>query len=303
MFFSSSFNSRMLEPIIGINLTDPTFQGIYHDKRAHPDDLTSIIQRAQDAGCQKLIVTGSDLEQSKKALQLAEEYPTLCYATIGIHPCSSTLFTTHPLGPTSLLSQLSSLAHSASLTTHCVAFGEIGLDYDRLTLCAKETQQQYFSAQLCIAASVHLPLFLHSRAAHSDFIRILNEHWDALKEKGGVVHSFTGTVAEMQDLVDMGLYIGVNGCSLKTAENLDVVRAIPLGRMMLETDGPWCEMRPSHASASYLTDAAALPKAVKKEKWVEGCMVKGRNEPCAIGRVTHVVARVKGVGVEEVCEA
>ncbi|KAI9759976.1 MAG: hypothetical protein M1835_000267, partial [Candelina submexicana] len=122
-------------------------------------------------------------------------------------------------------------------------------------------------------------------------------------EKGGVVHSFTGTISEMQELVDMGLYIGVNGCSLKTAENLDVVRKIPLGRMMLETDGPWCEMRPSHASATHLTDAPALPKAVKKERWVEGCMVKGRNEPCAIGRVAHVVAAVKGVGVEEVCEA
>lgn len=107
----------------------------------------------------------------------------------------------------------------------------------------------------------------------------------------------------MQRLVELGLDIGVNGCSLKTEENLEVVRAIPLDRIQLETDGPWCEIRPSHASAKYLADAAPLPKAVKKEKWQKGCMVKGRNEPVAIAHVAHVVAKLKGVTVEEVCEA
>lgn len=64
-----------------------------------------------------------------------------------------------------------------------------------------------------------------------------------------------------------------------------------------------CEIRPSHASAKYLEDAPQLPKAVKKEKWQKGLMVKGRNEPAAIAHVAHVIAKVKGVSVEEVCEA
>lgn len=117
------------------------------------------------------------------------------------------------------------------------------------------------------------------------------------------MHSFTGTKEEMLRLVDLGLNIGVNGCSLKTEENLEVVRHIPLDRIQIETDGPWCEIRPSHASAKYLSDAPSLPKAVKKEKWQKGCMVKGRNEPVAIAHVAHVIAKIKGVSVEEVCEA
>lgn len=64
-----------------------------------------------------------------------------------------------------------------------------------------------------------------------------------------------------------------------------------------------CEMRPSHASAQHKADAPALPKAVKKEKWIAGAMVKGRNEPVAISHVAHVIANVKGIPVEDVCEA
>lgn len=69
--------------------------------------------------------------------------------------------------------------------------------------------------------------------------------------------------------------------------------------------GPWCEIRPSHASSKYLKDAIALPKAIKKERFLAGAnqLVKGRNEPCAISHVAHVVARLKGLTIEEVCEA
>lgn len=106
----------------------------------------------------------------------------------------------------------------------------------------------------------------------------------------------------MLELVDMGFDIGINGCSMKTAENIDVVKQVPLDRLQLETDGPWCEMRPAHASAAY---AGAPPqwKSVKKEKWVEGAMVKGRNEPCMIGSVAEAVAAIKGVSLEVLTEA
>lgn len=195
--------------------------------------------------------------------------------------------------------------------------------------------------------SPQLPLFLHSRAAHADFIRLMRDAFgDRLErlEKGGVVHSFTGTAEELRELADLGLYIGVNGCSFKTAENCAVVKEIPLDRIMLETDGPWCEVRPSHEGWKYLIEAKpaepngeagqAAPaadaagadaqgkgrkqgkknqkkepevperfKVVKKEKWQEGAMVKGRNEPCTIERVAKIVAGIKGVPVEDVCEA
>lgn len=149
-------------------------------------------------------------------------------------------------------------------------------------------QRVHFGEQLSLAARFRLPLFLHSRAAHDDFVSILRPRLaelraaigagagsrpspspsprlttqvdggvggggsapaassegegegrqeEAQEEVGrvGVVHSFTGTMEEMKELVQMGLFIGVNGCSLKTEENLEVVREIPLDRLMLET--------------------------------------------------------------------
>jgi TatD DNase family protein len=201
-------------------------------------------------------------------------------------------------------------------------------------------QKKYFDWQLSLAVKHRLPLFLHSRAAASDFISILQarmaELSSALSEgasappalpthladsggnaqvsealRVGVVHSFTGSLEEMQELVSLGLFIGVNGCSLKTEENLAVVKAIPLSRLMLETDAPWCDLRPTHASAKYVKAALdgpagerlkALysPATVKKEKHDPEKMVKGRNEPCAIGQVAAVVAGVKGLDVAEV---
>jgi len=104
-------------------------------------------------------------------------------------------------------------------------------------------------------------------------------------------------------MIDLGLDVGINGCSLKTEENLEVVKELPLEKLQIETDGPWCEIRPSHAGHKFLSDMPPQPKAVKKEKWVEGCMVKGRNEPAAIIQVAHVIAKVKGITVEDVCEA
>ncbi|TVY88572.1 Deoxyribonuclease [Lachnellula willkommii] len=194
-----------------------------------------------------------------------------------------------------MLDELKTLALQAKKEGQCVAFGEIGLDYDRLSLCPKDIQLEYFAKQLEIACDLDLPLFLHSRAAHADFIRLLNGRKDKLPRRG-VVHSFTGTGGG-------GWYIGVNGCSLKTAENLEVVKAIPLDKLMLETDGPWCEIRPSHASAGFAKGYVEGVKWVKKEKWVEGALVKGRNEPCLIGKVAWAVAGLRGCSVEDLTEA
>ena len=137
-----------------------------------------------------------------------------------------------------MLNDIESLAIEAKQAGIATAFGEIGLDYDRLYLSEKEQQLKYFEAQLDIAVEVQLPLFLHSRAASEDFERLLARFTPHLPKRG-LVHSFTGTIEEMERLLAMGLDIGVNGCSLKTEENLDVVRAIPLERIQIETDGPW----------------------------------------------------------------
>lgn len=155
-----------------------------------------------------------------------------------MHPCSAKHFDTHPGGPDALLAAIGTLARSSWEAGLAVAFGEIGLDYDRLFLTPKEQQLRYFEAQLDLAVELGLPLFLHSRAASSDFERLLEARMARLPRRG-LVHSFTGTVEEMRRMVELGLDVGVNGCSMKTEENVTVVREIPLDRLQIETDGPW----------------------------------------------------------------
>jgi TatD DNase family protein len=161
------------------------------------------------------MITGSDLKESKHAIEIAKAHPGVCYATVGVHPCSAKHFDKHPGGPSALLSALRDLAMKAKESGEAVAFGEIGLDYDRLFLTEKGPQLKYFEAQLELAVEVQLPLFLHSRAASEDFERLLSAKLPQLPKKG-LVHSFTGTAEEMQRLVDLGLDVGVNGCSMKS---------------------------------------------------------------------------------------
>jgi TatD DNase family protein len=137
-----------------------------------------------------------------------------------------------------MLEELKELAIESREAGYAVAFGEIGLDYDRLFLSPKDQQLKYFEAQLDVAVDIQLPLFLHCRAASDDFEELLTPRLAKLP-KGGLVHSFTGTMEEMERLVSLGLDIGINGCSLKTEENLEVVKAMPLDRIQIETDGPW----------------------------------------------------------------
>ncbi|RUS34857.1 hypothetical protein BC938DRAFT_478140 [Jimgerdemannia flammicorona] len=124
----------------------------------------------------------------------------------------------------------------------------------------------------------------------------------------GVMHSFTGKLDEMERVVALGLYLSINGCSLKTAENLEVLKRIPEDRLMIETDAPWCDIRATHASSAYLdkipTTEAVLyaPPRKAMERFEIGCMVKSRNEPCTVGQVLHVMASVRGDDPEALAE-
>lgn len=155
-----------------------------------------------------------------------------------MHPCQAELFERYPGGDQKALEELRAIASSAKEQGWAAAFGEIGLDYDRLQMSSKEAQLKYFEAQLQIAMEIQLPMFLHMRAAAADFRKLLEPCLEKLPRKG-LVHSFTGTLEEMQELVALGLDIGVNGCSLRTEENCNVTKEIPLDHLQIETDAPW----------------------------------------------------------------
>ncbi|KAJ3319000.1 hypothetical protein HDV06_006751 [Boothiomyces sp. JEL0866] len=270
------------------------YQGIYRGKVAHTADIEQVIQRAKESQVASMIITGVTLESSVKAIEYAQKYSL--YSTVGCHPTHSKEFHEYTNGPDQYYQELKDLIRNDLLNhKRIAAIGECGLDYDRLEFCPKDIQQQYFIKQLELSKEFDLPYFLHLRNAGSDFIDIVKKY-----NIKGVVHSFDGNLADMQELVGMGLYIGINGCSLKTQENLNVVKEIPIDKLLVETDAPWCDIRPTHASHKYTTLSPFQSK--KKEKFELGMMVKSRNEPCMLYQILQVVAGVKGVEEDVLCE-
>ncbi|EGO25736.1 hypothetical protein SERLADRAFT_369120 [Serpula lacrymans var. lacrymans S7.9] len=297
-----------------MNLTDPVFRGTHHGRKKHEDDFESMLDRSRAAGVKSMIITGGSLKESKHALDLAKKHNL--YATVGCHPTRSKEFEQYPNGPDAYLQALDDLIQKNLLGNgRVVAIGECGLDYDRTHFASKDVQKKHFRSQLSLAKKFHLPLFLHSRAAHADFVNILKEEGfsdnggRALGAKGGVVHSFTGSVEEVEELMAMGFHISVNGCSMKTEQNLQAAKIIRPEKLLLETDAPWCSMTSTHASKPHLDSlpvnlrALYFPSATKPESFVYGKPVKGRNEPSAIGGVAWVVHRLnEGVPFEKVTE-
>mmetsp|Transcript_1291 Transcript_1291/g.2633 ORF Transcript_1291/g.2633 Transcript_1291/m.2633 type:complete len:459 (-) Transcript_1291:441-1817(-) len=277
---------RPLSPLIdiGVNLTDGQYQGNYRGKQCHEPDLEEVLRRAALAGVDRLLITGGTLEESRQALALAHSSSSL-YSTVGVHPTRSNEFE-RGTTPERHIQDLLDVIRAGE--GKVVAVGECGLDYDRLQFCDRDTQLRYFELQFQLAEASGLPMFLHNRNTGGDFARVMSQNRHRFR--GGVAHSFTGDADELQQLLDLGLYIGINGCSLKTEENLRVMAQIPVDRLLLETDGPWCDIRPSHASHKYLVTKV---ESRKKEKFEMGLQVKSRNEPCNLHQVLEVVANYR----------
>ncbi|XP_078376921.1 deoxyribonuclease TATDN1-like [Oculina patagonica] len=279
---------------IGVNLTDSMFKGIYHGKQAHTDDFTEVLKRATNTGVQKMIITAGNLSESQNALELAKTNESF-HCTVGCHPTRCSEFEQDGQDPNDYLHRLIAVAQENK--GKVVAVGECGLDYDRTHFCPKEVQLKYFEKQFQLAEETKLPMFLHSRSAHQDFIDIIRRNRDRFV--GGVAHCFTGTKEEASDYLDQGLYIGITGCSLKTEDNIEVMKTIPSDRLLLETDAPWCDIRPTHAGFKHVKTKF---ESRKKEKWEAGQCVKGRNEPANIMQVLEVVAGSRGEDVQSLAE-
>ncbi|KAK1287019.1 hypothetical protein QJS10_CPB19g01317 [Acorus calamus] len=210
-------------------------------------------------------VTGGSLEESKEALAIAETDGRL-FCTVGVHPTRCKEFEENG-NPRSI----------SRRWCHWRRRGSI--------------RERYFEKQFELAEAVKLPMFLHMRAAAEDFSDILarNKH----RFNGGVAHSFTGSMEDLDKLLSFdNLFLGINGCSLKTADNLHVLSSIPVERMMIETDSPYCEIKNTHAGVKFVK---SVWPSKKKEKYDPDSTVKGRNEPCLVRQVLEVVAGCKGV--------
>ena len=245
---------------IGINLV--------HD--SYDADRNDVIARATAAGVVQMIVTGSSAASSRQAVALSRQHPGRLFATAGVHPHHAAKIS----GDT--LTELDEL----TLEPEVVAVGECGLDYYR-NYSPHSVQRDAFHRQLELAARCRKPVFLHQRDAHADFIAILREHWPRLI--GGVAHCFTGGDTELECYLELGLAIGITGwiCDERRgAHLLELVRRIPAGRLLLETDGP------------YLLPRDLRPKPASR-----------RNEPVYLAHIAAVVARARGEEVAELAQA
>ena len=203
---------------IGINLTNKQFAGEYDE----------VIDRAISAGVEQILLTGTSVRSSKEALALAKEYPETLFATAGIHPHDAKTINTESI----------KILVALLKEKKVVAVGECGLDFDR-DFSPRSVQESCFHEQLSLAEDVQKPLFLHERAAFDRFIAILKEH-SSLPE--GVVHCFTGQLKEAKTYLEMGYYIGFTGAITdvrRFAALEEVVRYVPLDRMLIETDAPF----------------------------------------------------------------
>jgi TatD DNase family protein len=232
---------------IGVNFTD---------KRLF---FEPVFERALAVDVSHIIITGTNLDKSQQAIQLAQQYPNHLWTTVGVHPHDASQFTTQTID------DLRNLAKS----TRVVAIGECGLDFNR-NFSTPEQQCFAFEQQLKLACELGLPVFLHERDAFEVQIELLTQYRQDLH--GGVVHCFTGDIEQMKRYLDLGLYIGITGwiCDLKRGQALrHAIKSLPLDKILLETDAPYLR-----------------PKGLANNRKVDN----GNNEPAYLPYIAREVA-------------
>ena len=255
-------------------LTDTHCHLNFEDYQA---DLDAVLDRSREAGLQRILVPGIDLESSGEILSLIGKDGML-YAAVGVHPNSETSWNQETLD------RIRKLAGDPRV----VAIGEIGLDYYR-DRTPKDLQVKILSQQLELALALDLPVILHvrnkseeDRSCMEDLLEIL-EIWVASAapsfkdrtHKPGVIHSFSGNVQESKRALGLGFYLGITGpVTYPNADSMRaVVKAAPLDRLLIETDGPF------------------LSPQAKRGK---------RNEPAHVCYIVDKISEIVGQPVDQV---
>jgi len=248
---------------IGANLGNKAFR----------EDLDHVLARAQDAGVEAIVATGTSVTASRVAWEIAETKRTRSprlFATAGIHPHHASTF-----GPDALVALRELCARP-----EVVAVGECGLDFDR-NFSPREAQLRCFEAQLELAAELQMPVFLHERSAHEDFTRILTKHRARIPR--AVVHCFTGTGDVLARYLDLDCHIGITGwiCDERRGTHLlEIVSRIGSDRLMIETDAPYI-----------------LPRTIRPRPKTN------RNEPALLPHVLRTVAAARKESDDELARS
>lgn len=191
------------------------------------EDLPETIARAAELGVTEMAVVGFDEETIEKSLALSQQYPGI-YSIIGWHPTEAGSYTTAV--EKKLQEQLAG--------PKVVTLGEIGLDYHWME-DPKEVQELVFRRQIAMAKEMNLPISIHTREAMEDTYRILRD--ENIQNIGGIMHSFSGDLEWMKKFLDLGMHISLSGVVTfkKAIELHEVAQAVPLDKLLVETDAPY----------------------------------------------------------------
>jgi len=246
------------------------------DTHAHLDfsqfdaDRPEVIARAQEAGVEVIVNAGAGLEASQAGVALAETYPQV-YAAVGVHPHEAKTLNED------VLEELRALAQHPKV----VAIGEMGLDYYR-DRSPRPVQRQAFQQQLALAGELGKPIIVHDREAHQDVMNMLRQwiregHQPSATghQPVGVMHCFSGDLPMAREAIKMGFYISIPGPVTFTNDRRlpELVRALPLERLVIETDCPYLTPHPYQGK---------------------------RNEPAYVRLVAEAIAQIKGIPLEQV---
>jgi TatD DNase family protein len=248
-------------------------QSLLIDTHAHltfsdyDQDREAVIQRAQEAGVSYLvnIGAGDGLAGNQRALDLAQKHDTI-WATIGAHPHEAKEWSVD------YFQAIQNLATQDKV----VAIGEIGLDY-HYGQDTKKEQEVALRQQIQLAHTLNLPIVIHCREAEEDMERILRE--ESADKIGGILHCFTGTLAFAETMIQENFYVSFSGVITfrKKVDDLwAIVKALPLEKILVETDCPYLSPIPYRGK---------------------------RNEPSYVRHVAEKVAELKNLSFEEVAIA
>jgi len=247
------------------------------DTHAHLDfakfdrDRPAVIKRAKAAGVTTILDVGANLASSRRAVELAAKHD-LIYAAVGMHPHGAKKL------DGAALAELRKLAQRPKV----VAVGEIGLDFYR-DLSPRDVQRRAFQAQLAWAAKLGKPVIIHDRDAHDEVMEILSAWASKLNNpklvgRLGVLHTFSGDLSMAERAIELGFYISISGpVTYKNARQLPgIVRALPLDRLLVETDCPYLTPHPHRGK---------------------------RNEPAYVRLVAERIADLKGIAIDDLAKA